>query len=103
MPKILIITIIHAVLFGLGGLLFGLMVFATGFSELAVIREGHAWLFKLWQILNAPASYLTYYSEVSIWLWVPAQLFTSFVWANLYTVVWSVLTRGKPGSESNSF
>lgn len=93
MPAIFIITIIHAVIFALAGLLLGLTVFAIGFSEPSAINEGHAWLFAIWQVLNAPASFLTYYSGVSGWLWAPVQLLTSFIWANLYVITWSVLTK----------
>ena len=93
MPKILTITFIHAFLLGLGGWLLGMMVLSTGFSDSEVIKEGHIWLFKLWQILNAPASYLTYYSETTSWLWVPVQLITSFAWSNIYVLIWSALKR----------
>ena len=91
MPTILTITIIHAVLFGLGGLVLGLMVFGVGFSESELIKIGYGWLFKLWQILNAPASYLTYYTDINVWLWIPTQIITSFVWANIYAFLWSLI------------
>ena len=89
MPKILIITITHAIIFGFGGWFLGMAVFATGFSDSTAIKEGHTWLFKIWQILNAPASFSTYYSVVTVWLWLPVQLFTSFIWANIYALIWS--------------
>ena len=68
------------------GLFIGLMVFGVGFSDSAAIKEGYTLLVWLWKILNAPASF--FISGNSI-VYLIVQLITSFLWANIYALLWS--------------
>jgi len=93
MPKIVIIAVLHALILGVGGFFLNLLVFGIGFSDSFIVREGYLWIIYLWKILNAPSSFLVNYDETNILIWLPVQMLTSFIWANIYALAWSVLTR----------
>ena len=94
MPKILIVTVIHGLLFGLGGIVLGLMVFGVGFSESDAIKYGYTWIVRIWEVLNNPAaSYFLHTVEPSLWIGIPLQLLTSFIWANIFLLIWSFITK----------
>ena len=93
MPKIFVITFIHALIFGVGGLVIGLMSLGTGFSESYSTKVIYVWVYNAWQILNAPASSVSLMSGANMWAWIPTQLITSFLWANLYVFIISAVRR----------
>ena len=87
MPKIITITIAHMLLMLVSGFFIGMLVFGVGFSGSTTVKEGYAILVWLWKILNAPASF---FSDVNIYLYLFIQLITSFIWANIFAICWSV-------------
>jgi len=90
MPRILVIMILHLLIFGLGGLMFDAMAVGAGYADAATEQQVYAWLAQLWHIFNAPAGYLFYSLADYRWVWILIQLVTSFVWANIYALLWSL-------------
>jgi len=88
MSKILTITFLHLAIFVIGGLLLGVEVLGVGFSDSATLKVGYKWLVNIWKILNAPASYIFYYPKSNGVIYLLVQLVTSFIWANIYVVIW---------------
>lgn len=70
-------------------MLLGLMVFSVGFSDSITMKEGYVWLVNIWKLLNIPASYIFYYPNNNVIIYIVIQLLTSFVWANIYVLIWS--------------
>ncbi len=88
MPKILLLTLAHAVAAIICGLMLGLSIFGVGFSDSALTHASYSILVIIWEILNAPAGiYILQVSEPSGGLWLLLQVLTSFLWANSYALV----------------
>ena len=68
------------------GIFIGLMVFGVGFSDSNTIKQGYELLIWLWKILNAPASF---FASGNVYVYLTIQLITSFIWANIYAILWS--------------
>jgi len=94
MPRIVTITIAHLVITIASGLLLGLSALGIGFTEFSATCDVYAVLTLIWQALNAPAGIYLLHSSPPNWtIWVGLQLFTSFLWANVFVLGVSALSK----------